>query len=273
MSKKYYRRTKKSGIEVHKSKDVEKYAAQFALYSYEQITGLIRKLGVRKTELEARRKDNFSLFQDHNKKHGNLQEREERKFFEKYAKLDQVEDSLVDSFMSYFSNSAKERVEKTKDQKKEIDDEIDRKSSLLENPHPRGLTRAQNEEYTDICCQLRALHKVKGKVREKERSAKLNAYESKARQGSNTLKKQLETQLDVLDKCPYCSSRITLENCELDHIHPISKGGQTTPNNSVLVCKACNRKKRAMTVRQFSLSLGLDFEEIAKCLEKLGKDI
>ena len=43
-------------------------------------------------------------------------------------------------------------------------------------------------------------------------------------------------------KCLQCSSP---ENIELDHVKPVSKGGQSTLENLQPLCRSCNRSKRA----------------------------
>jgi hypothetical protein len=40
------------------------------------------------------------------------------------------------------------------------------------------------------------------------------------------------------------------ENIEYDHIVPVSKGGESTESNLQLLCRSCNRKKRAQTPTQ-----------------------
>ena len=49
--------------------------------------------------------------------------------------------------------------------------------------------------------------------------------------------------LDILNsfgwKCAYCNN----EFCQMDHMTPISKGGGTTMDNVIPVCKECNYKK------------------------------
>lgn len=42
--------------------------------------------------------------------------------------------------------------------------------------------------------------------------------------------------------CKLCGSR---KNLEIDHIHPESKGGETTIENCQTLCKRCNRSKGA----------------------------
>ena len=43
--------------------------------------------------------------------------------------------------------------------------------------------------------------------------------------------------------CPICGEHFAFEEMEGDHIKPWSKGGQTTPDNCQMLCKACNGKK------------------------------
>jgi len=49
--------------------------------------------------------------------------------------------------------------------------------------------------------------------------------------------------------CVECQSP---ENIEYDHIHPISKGGNSNLENVQLLCRPCNRKKRAKTAEQLA---------------------
>lgn len=73
--------------------------------------------------------------------------------------------------------------------------------------------------------------------------------------------------------CPYCSSRKSLANSEVDHIHPVAKGGLTLPNNLILVCRECNNSKSDMTLRSFCIDNGLDFFEITIKLAEESKDV
>lgn len=42
-----------------------------------------------------------------------------------------------------------------------------------------------------------------------------------------------------------CQSCGVAENLEFDHIHPVSKGGESTIDNLQILCRSCNRSKRA----------------------------
>jgi hypothetical protein len=45
-------------------------------------------------------------------------------------------------------------------------------------------------------------------------------------------------------KCKWCSSG---ENLEIDHIVPVSQGGESVADNLQVLCRSCNRKKRTRT--------------------------
>ena len=46
-------------------------------------------------------------------------------------------------------------------------------------------------------------------------------------------------------ECQYCGAEVTDQSATLDHVHPVSKGGKTTWENSTTACKPCNYKKAA----------------------------
>ncbi len=48
-------------------------------------------------------------------------------------------------------------------------------------------------------------------------------------------------------KCHYCAISLDLELATLDHIVPLSRGGETTKGNIVISCKLCNTKKADST--------------------------
>lgn len=53
--------------------------------------------------------------------------------------------------------------------------------------------------------------------------------------------------------CQYCSSRSDLT---IDHVVPLSRGGDWSWNNLVTACSDCNSKKGAKTLRQLGWKLG-----------------
>lgn len=54
--------------------------------------------------------------------------------------------------------------------------------------------------------------------------------------------KKLRSQVLSSGKCNLCGSR---ENLQVDHVVPVSKGGQTVPENPQPLCRACNIRKGA----------------------------
>lgn len=51
--------------------------------------------------------------------------------------------------------------------------------------------------------------------------------------------------------CQYCGHKdITKRTLEVDHIHPVSKGGATTKDNLITACNRCNRGKGAKVLKK-----------------------
>ena len=120
--------------------------------------------------------------------------------------------------------------------------------------------------------EIEVLKKALTKSKKRERSARLAAYDDKARQGSQSLKRKLLSKIRGNSYvCPYCLTTAKKSELVLDHIHPIAKGGQTVPQNSVLVCPSCNSKKKALTLRVFCKKFDIDFDGIVSRLEKDDK--
>jgi thioredoxin reductase/5-methylcytosine-specific restriction endonuclease McrA len=122
---------------------------------------------------------------------------------------------------------------------------------------------------------LQGFKHLKRKANERERTAKINAFESKNRSGAQLIKekllKSLKSKYDW--KCIYCSKVSIVDLAEADHIHPVNKGGLTTIQNMVLICKDCNSKKSNKTLRVFCIKNNFIYDEICLRLEKLGKDV
>jgi len=48
-------------------------------------------------------------------------------------------------------------------------------------------------------------------------------------------------------KCRYCGRDTLMQECEIDHVWPWARGGETTIENSVVSCRSCNHHKRDKT--------------------------
>jgi len=103
--------------------------------------------------------------------------------------------------------------------------------------------------------------------------AKAKLYDGESRQGTSELKIALKPELTKFGKCAYCEERLFFEDCHLDHIHPIKKGGLTIESNCILVCASCNGRKGALSLRAFCKEANLDFEKVVTRLEVLGKHV
>lgn len=63
-------------------------------------------------------------------------------------------------------------------------------------------------------------------------------------------------------KCMYCKDVISLYTAEIDHIHPLSKGGDHYLYNIVLTCGICNRRKSNLYLKTFCKRMDFDYEAI-----------
>ena len=117
--------------------------------------------------------------------------------------------------------------------------------------------------------------RFKKRANDRERTAKINAFESKTRSGAQNIKDKLLKAVRVKSKwsCPYCSKASDINTAEADHIHPVNKGGLTTMQNMVLICKKCNSKKTNLMLRVFCKKQGYNYDEVCNRLERLGKDV
>lgn len=56
-------------------------------------------------------------------------------------------------------------------------------------------------------------------------------------------------------KCQYCGESLSQKEITFDHVIPQSQGGQTTWENIVVCCVACNAKKGGRTPKQAGMKL------------------
>ena len=117
--------------------------------------------------------------------------------------------------------------------------------------------------------------RFKKRASERERTSKINAFEMKNRSGAQNIKEKLLKSIRGKSNwsCPYCANMSDVNVAEADHIHPVNKGGLTTLQNMVLICKKCNSKKTNLMLRIFCKKQGYDYNGVCERLEKLGKDV
>ena len=63
------------------------------------------------------------------------------------------------------------------------------------------------------------------------------------------LKRELLLRQDYL--CVYCGQRRKSQNFEIDHMTPVKRGGSNDMDNLQGLCKPCNKRKWAITDREF----------------------
>jgi 5-methylcytosine-specific restriction endonuclease McrA len=52
--------------------------------------------------------------------------------------------------------------------------------------------------------------------------------------------------------CHYCAKSLTKDECTMDHVVPIVRGGRSTKGNVVIACKDCNNQKKDKLVMDWA---------------------
>jgi len=73
--------------------------------------------------------------------------------------------------------------------------------------------------------------------------------------------------------CHYCRRPMTNKQCTLDHVRPISLGGEDSPDNVVLACRCCNQQKAAMTLAEWADVLQAQIQTVYSMLACIGDDL
>ena len=85
------------------------------------------------------------------------------------------------------------------------------------------------------------------------------------------LSKKLREQVFFLHgkKCFYCGAEGI--DLQIDHIHPVSLGGENSIKNLIPACEPCNRHKSDSDVHFYYYLLEKKVEELEKELKKIKK--
>ena len=79
---------------------------------------------------------------------------------------------------------------------------------------------------------------------------------------------------DCGHRCVYCGTSLGFENATLDHVIPLSRGGDHAPGNLVAACRACNQLKGSLLPAEFFArypSAGANFMRYARAVYRALK--
>lgn len=169
--------------------------------------------------------------------------------------------------------SAIDNIEEAKKKIKSNEEVISKSQAIIRNQeYIKGRIVKGTMWLNSVNSRIKTIENEEAKLRtkvEKLQSLKNKAAENtKAkREIAKGIKKSLANNID----CPYCGF-VLVGVIHADHIYPVSKGGESTKKNMVLVCADCNSKKSALTLQAFIKKHDLNRDEIENRLSSLGKD-
>ena len=71
----------------------------------------------------------------------------------------------------------------------------------------------------------------------------------KRRQLSKTERREVFQKMR--GRCAYCGCELKIREMQVDHVHPLSRGGADTLDNMLPACRSCNHRKGSETVEGF----------------------
>jgi len=161
---------------------------------------------------------------------------------------------------------------------KDIEEQIrKKKDEVHEKPAPRPKEIQEILLLENTLNSLKRLKSRKLATREKDDRRQKELVDLKATAAAAIGKTRkfadaIRSQIEKSDICPYCGCSLNAADCHLDHIYPVSKGGQSRPANVVFVCSTCNIRKKDMTLNLFIDTFNLDRHIITTRLRLLGND-
>ena len=161
-------------------------------------------------------------------------------------------------------------------------EKVDKARLLSDNIYAERQKRRQEREQTKaeraIISSERKQAELERKKAQKEADRKelqrlrgiAASVNEKSRERADELKATLKKQFRLLAHCPYCFRPLG-KDAELDHIIPVFKGGLSTDENLLFVCRQCNQAKSGKTLAMFLKEMGYNRERAETALEELGK--
>ena len=114
---------------------------------------------------------------------------------------------------------------------------------IMKIKHPRSFTRRFNQF-------LKKCHTTRANLRNRTIVAQATY--------TITIEELRELIARALYKpCYYCGDEITLDNLNVDHIIPLSHGGNTEIKNLQCICRRCNTRKGSLNAKEYSLLIQL----------------
>jgi hypothetical protein len=55
--------------------------------------------------------------------------------------------------------------------------------------------------------------------------------------------------------CAYCNCKLSQKSATIDHVQPLSRGGENRPDNMILACYRCNQSKGSRTVIEWAADI------------------
>jgi hypothetical protein len=76
--------------------------------------------------------------------------------------------------------------------------------------------------------------------------------------------------------CVWCGRQLCRSDLTLEHVVPRSRGGHMTPENALLACRRCNRRRGSRPVDAYARELlregaAVDVEALRRSLERLAR--
>lgn len=142
--------------------------------------------------------------------------------------------------------SKEEKLERKREQRKKfaIANPEAHQAKLARKREAQRKRRSQNpKRYVDYQREYRKLHPDKIRADARVWSANRRARELNAEGFCTT--KDIEKQMKIQKHlCYWCGVDLKDAKYEIDHVIPLSRGGTNYPNNLVISCISCNRRKR-----------------------------